>query len=121
MRNRPALVLGALAALTLVTAVLAVGVGSVPIPPGTTLRYFAGGQVDPTAAVLLQQVRLPRAVTAMLAGIGLAVAGLLMQTIFANPLADPYILGVSSGASLGWPSRCWAAAPWPAGSSRAWA
>ena len=101
MRNRPALVLGALAALTLVTAVLAVGVGSVPIPPGTTLRYFAGGQVDPTAAVLLQQVRLPRAVTAMLAGIGLAVAGLLMQTIFANPLADPYILGVSSGASLG--------------------
>ncbi len=101
MRHRPALVLGALAALTLVSAVLAVGVGSVPIPPSTTLRFFTGGPVDPTAAVLLQQVRLPRAGTAILAGVGLAVAGLLMQTLFANPLADPFILGVSSGASLG--------------------
>ena len=102
MRSRPVLVLAALALLTLVSAVLAVGVGSVPIPPSATLRYlFTGDAGDPTWTVLLEQVRLPRAVTAILAGAGLAVAGLLMQTLFANPLADPYILGVSSGAALG--------------------
>jgi iron complex transport system permease protein len=74
----------------------------VPIPPSATVRYLTTGDAgDPTWTVLLEQVRLPRAVTAILAGAGLAVAGLLMQTLFANPLADPYILGVSSGAGLG--------------------
>jgi iron complex transport system permease protein len=50
---------------------------------------------------ILLNYRLPKAVTAILAGAALSVAGLLMQTLFRNPLADPYILGVSSGSSLG--------------------
>lgn len=50
---------------------------------------------------IILQFRLPKALTAMLAGSSLAVAGLLMQTLFKNPLADPYVLGISSGASLG--------------------
>ena len=100
--QRSTLVLAGLAVLTLLSAVLAIGVGSVPIPPSATVRYLTTGDAgDPTWTVLLEQVRLPRAVTAILAGAGLAVAGLLMQTLFANPLADPYILGVSSGAGLG--------------------
>jgi iron complex transport system permease protein len=50
---------------------------------------------------ILHDIRLPKAVTAILAGAGLSVAGLIMQTLFRNPLAGPYTLGVSSGASLG--------------------
>ena len=50
---------------------------------------------------ILLNLRLPKALTALLAGIGLSVSGLLMQTLFRNPLAGPYTLGVSSGASLG--------------------
>src|SRR5664279_1893196 len=100
--RRSTLVLAGLAVLTLLSAVLAIGVGSVAIPPSATVRYLTTGDAgDPTWTVLLEQVRLPRAITAILAGAGLAVAGLLMQTLFANPLADPYILGVSSGAGLG--------------------
>ena len=52
-------------------------------------------------AQILMQLRLPKMITAILAGASLSVAGLLMQTLFRNPLAGPYILGVSSGASLG--------------------
>lgn len=83
-------------------AILAVGVGSVGVPVSETLRALTGRPtVDPQMSVLLIDIRLPRVVTAAVAGAGLAVAGLVMQTLFANPLADPYILGVSSGAGLG--------------------
>ena len=51
--------------------------------------------------VILQMVRLPRILTALIAGGGLAVAGTQMQSILRNPLADPHIMGISSGASLG--------------------
>lgn len=57
--------------------------------------------VDPLLRQILLNLRLPKAVTALLAGAALSVSGLLMQTLFRNPLAGPYILGVSSGASLG--------------------
>ena len=50
---------------------------------------------------ILRAIRLPKAITAVLAGAALSVAGLMMQTLFRNPLAGPYTLGVSSGASLG--------------------
>jgi iron complex transport system permease protein len=45
--------------------------------------------------------RLPKSITAVLVGMGLSISGLLMQTLFRNPLAGPYVLGLSSGASLG--------------------
>ena len=56
---------------------------------------------DSTFRSIIIDFRLPQAITALLAGIGLSVSGLLMQTLFRNPLADPSILGISSGASLG--------------------
>lgn len=103
-RSRAGWVLIVLAVAAVVISVLCVGIGSTSIPVGDTVRYLVTGgraDVDPTTATLLSQVRLPRVLTALLAGAALGVAGLLMQTLFANPLADPYILGVSSGAGLG--------------------
>ncbi|MGF7121406.1 iron chelate uptake ABC transporter family permease subunit [Rhodococcus sp. BE178] len=100
--NRTAAALTALAAFVFVAVVLAVSVGSVTIPFGATARYlFTGDAGNARWTTLIADIRLPRVVTAACAGAALAVAGLLMQTLFANPLADPYILGVSSGASLG--------------------
>jgi len=59
------------------------------------------GALSPMETNILHAIRLPKAVTAILAGASLSVAGLIMQTLFRNPLAGPYTLGVSSGASLG--------------------
>ncbi|CAM2781102.1 iron ABC transporter permease [Prescottella defluvii] len=100
--NRTAAALTALAAFVVVAVVLAVSVGSVTIPFDATARYLLTGDAGNARwTTLVADIRLPRVVTAACAGAALAVAGLLMQTLFANPLADPYILGVSSGASLG--------------------
>ncbi|PTR30509.1 iron complex transport system permease protein [Rhodococcus sp. OK519] len=100
--NRTAAAVTALVALVVAATILAVSVGSVTIPFGTTARYlFTGDAGSERWTTLIADIRLPRVVTAACAGAALAVAGLLMQTLFANPLADPYILGVSSGASLG--------------------
>jgi iron complex transport system permease protein len=60
----------------------------------------ASGSLD-TASIVVEQIRLPRSITALLAGAALGIAGLQMQTLFRNPLADPFALGISSGASLG--------------------
>ena len=59
------------------------------------------GHGDETYRTIILDYRLPQAITALFAGIGLSISGLLMQTLFRNPLADPSILGISSGASLG--------------------
>lgn len=76
--------------------------GSVKIPFTEILKIFSGAQPErPSWATIIWVFRLPKAITAALAGAGLAVSGLLMQTLFRNPLADPSILGISSGASLG--------------------
>lgn len=76
--------------------------GSVPIPIGDLVRSLLGSlprhSVDDKIVLLF---RLPKALTALLAGAALAVAGLQMQTIFRNPLAGPFVLGINSGASLG--------------------
>ncbi|MEM8963143.1 MAG: iron ABC transporter permease [Acidobacteriota bacterium] len=75
--------------------------GSVTVPLGEVVTVLFGGEAStPGWAVIVVQFRLPKALTAILAGAGLAVAGLLMQTLFRNPLAGPYVLGISSGASL---------------------
>ena len=76
--------------------------GSVYIPAGQVVRILLG--LDPKKAswkIIVLFFRLPRALTACLAGAGLAVSGLQMQTLFRNPLAGPSILGIGSGASLG--------------------
>lgn len=76
--------------------------GSVSIPLGEIVSVFIGnGTSKETWRYILIDYRLPKAITAMLAGGGLAISGLLMQTLFRNPLAGPFVLGLSSGASLG--------------------
>lgn len=103
-RSRGAATLGALL-LTLALAMLAgVALGAVPIAPGEVVgaigRALAGGGSGLADAVIVE-LRLPRVVLAALVGASLALAGVLYQALFKNPLADPYILGVSSGAGLG--------------------
>lgn len=68
---------------------------------GGTEWLWPFGAMSEIDGRILHDIRLPKAVTAILAGAGLSVAGLIMQTLFRNPLAGPYTLGVSSGASLG--------------------
>ena len=75
--------------------------GSVHIPLYEVLATFSGNSTNFIMSEILLNFRLPKAITAVLTGAALSVAGLMMQTLFRNPLADPYILGVSSGASLG--------------------
>ena len=74
--------------------------GSVSIPMKEIWAAVFGGEGSTYRAIVLDY-RLPQAITALLAGIGLSVSGLLMQTLFRNPLADPSLLGISSGSSLG--------------------
>ncbi len=87
----------------LVVALLAIDmmVGSVGISAGEVWAAITGGECDPIKAKIIIDVRLMKAIVAILAGAALAVSGLQMQTHFRNPLAGPYVLGVSSGASLG--------------------
>lgn len=101
-RGRIGWVLAALLAGCLVAGLASMVFGSVPVPLSETLRVLIGQDpVDPRWSVVISDLRLPRTVTAIAAGAALGVAGMQMQTLFRNPLADPYILGVSSGASLG--------------------
>ena len=74
--------------------------GSVSIPMKEIWAAVFDGKGSTYRAIVLDY-RLPQAITALLAGIGLSVSGLLMQTLFRNPLADPSLLGISSGSSLG--------------------
>ncbi|MEZ4595167.1 MAG: iron ABC transporter permease [Chloroflexota bacterium] len=81
---------------------LSLFVGSVRIPLGDILQILLGGTVErETWTTIVLKVRLPKAVTAVLAGSALSVSGLQMQTMFRNPLAGPFVLGINSGASLG--------------------
>lgn len=81
---------------------VSLAVGSVNIPLDQILIVLVGGEPDRAAWVnIILKFRLPKATTAILAGAALGVSGLMMQTFFRNPLAGPFILGISSGASLG--------------------
>lgn len=89
-------------ALVLIVSFLAnLFVGSVAIPFPTVVDVLCGGSPDSPEAYIVLQNRLPGALSALLGGGALAVAGLLMQTCFRNPLAGPSIMGINSGASLG--------------------
>ena len=87
--------------LGIVLFVLNLFVGSVMVPIEDIFKVLLKENTDKTLSVIIFNYRLPQALTALLAGAALAVAGLLMQTLFRNPLADPSMLGISSGASLG--------------------
>jgi iron complex transport system permease protein len=90
--------------LTIALAVLFVAglaFGSVSIPLSTITDYIFGRNIADSYNVILTQIRLPRNITAILSGAGLSLSGLLLQTLFRNPLAGPSILGISSGSGLG--------------------
>ncbi len=94
--------LGLLLLAFAIAFVLSIAIGTVNISISSVLRVLLGGEAErDTWRTIILQIRLPKALTAVLAGAALAIAGLQMQTLFRNPLADPYVLGVSSGASLG--------------------
>ena len=75
--------------------------GTVKIPIAEILTILTGGEADEVATNIVLQSRLPQALTAIVAGAGLAVSGLQMQTVFRNPLAGPSVLGISNGSALG--------------------
>lgn len=81
--------------------VCSVCLGRYEIAPREVAHILLGGPADPTAAALLFSIRLPRLALVALSGGALAVAGLVYQTVFSNPLASPDVLGVASGASVG--------------------
>ena len=96
------LALLALALLMCLLFLLSLALGSVSIPLDQIMQALLGGQTDnPAWTNIVLKFRLPKTLTAALAGMALGVSGLLMQTYFRNPLAEPFVLGVSSGASLG--------------------
>jgi iron complex transport system permease protein len=106
---RPAAVAAVSVAGLAAVLVLGVGLGSVSIGPDQTIAILAhrllGLPVDvtwpATAETIVMDLRLPRVLSAMLVGAGLAIAGATFQGILRNPLADPYVLGTASGAALG--------------------
>jgi iron complex transport system permease protein len=92
----------ALAVLLLGAFVLVLVLGSVSIPLDQIATILTGGEAERASwATIIHKVRLPKAVTALLAGAALSAAGMMMQTLFRNPLASPDVLGIHSGASLG--------------------
>lgn len=86
----------------ILAALFNLSLGSVDIPLGDIFAaFFEEGTNNTSWRYIILEYRLPKVFTAILTGSGLAVSGLLMQTLFRNPLAGPYVLGLSSGASLG--------------------
>lgn len=94
-----AIILSALTLLALFAANLLWG--AVEIPLGKVISILTGGEGEPGWRLIVLESRLPQAVTAMLAGMALSAAGLMLQTLFNNPLAGPEVFGINSGAGLG--------------------
>ena len=101
MRSRTAILFAALSALTVSLFLLDLALGAVRIPVCDVWAALTGGDCPRATAKIVLNIRLIKAVVALMAGAALSVSGLQMQTLFRNPLAGPYVLGISSGASLG--------------------
>ena len=109
LRRRPRALLVATTAVLAVLVVVAVGFGTVWIPPETTLGVVlhrglgldTGLAWSPASEAIVWDLRVPRVLTAAMVGAALAVAGATFQGLLRNPLADPYVLGTASGAALG--------------------
>jgi iron complex transport system permease protein len=100
MNRRSTTLFSLLAALCVVLFVVDLAVGSVAIPPSKVVAALFGGGSEVMQTIVFD-IRFVRAVVAVLAGMALSISGLQMQVLFRNPLAGPYVLGVSAGASLG--------------------
>ena len=102
LRSYPILFCGTLGLSLLILFAVSLAYGAVSIPFDQVLQILTGHEVErPAWQSIVLQSRLPQAITAVLAGASLAVSGLLLQTLFRNPLAGPSILGISDGANLG--------------------
>lgn len=96
-----------LSAALIVVGVAALAVGGVHVTLGDVWRSLVGAGPRTDATVIVREIRLPRIVLAALVGAALAVAGTALQALLRNPLADPYVLGISSGAALGDIAALW--------------
>lgn len=101
MRRHTAILFIFLSVLTVVLFLVDLVVGAVDISVIDVFKVLTGGECQPVTRRIVLDIRLVKAVVALLAGASLSVSGLQMQTLFRNPLAGPYVLGISSGASLG--------------------
>ena len=101
MRSRTSILFVTLTVLTAFLFMLDLAVGAVSVPLRDVWNALTGGDCPRNTAKIILNIRLIKAVVALLAGAALSVSGLQMQTLFRNPLAGPYVLGISSGASLG--------------------
>ncbi len=100
--SRSSLLIGLLVLSVVALWIANLFVGSVAIPAGEVIKILTGSAIENDSwRFIVLESRLPQAITALLAGASLAVAGLLLQTTFNNPLAGPSILGIDTGASLG--------------------
>ena len=100
MKSRTTILFALLAVAVVVLFVADLAIGSTSIALDEVWAALTGGECDGATRDIVLKIRLIKAVMAVLAGAALAVSGLQMQTLFRNPLAGPYVLGVSSGASL---------------------
>ena len=101
MKQRSTTLFIILSLLLVILFVLDLLIGSVHIPLRDILGELFGGDVDASTRLIVLDIRLIKAIVAILTGMALSVSGLQMQTLFRNPLAGPYVLGINSGASLG--------------------
>lgn len=99
-RNRYGIAFLILIILVFVFLAVNICAGSVNIPFSDVLKVLSGGEVDAVSADIVLRIRFPRALAAAILGGGLALSGYLLQTFFHNPIAGPFILGISSGAKL---------------------
>ena len=100
MKCRNTILFALLSVLCILLFVVDIAVGSVAIPLSEVVSALCGGGSEEIRSIVVD-IRLVRAIVALLAGAALAVSGLQMQVLFRNPLAGPYVLGVSAGASFG--------------------
>jgi iron complex transport system permease protein len=99
--NRKALFLAALALATAGLLIMAVSLGAVRIPAWDVLRTLAGQAASRRDALIVLDIRLPHALAALFAGMGLAASGAAMQSVLRNPLGSPFTLGIAQAAALG--------------------
>lgn len=99
--HRQTIIFVALVVVTIALLIADLSIGSVDIPIADIWAALTGGECDPISKDIILKIRVLKSIMALLAGAALATSGLQMQTVFRNPLAGPYVLGVSSGAGLG--------------------
>lgn len=101
MKKREKILFIGLSLLAVMLFFLDITVGSVKIPLNEIIAVFTGTNTDTSTVMIVRDIRMLKAIVAIGAGAALSVSGLQMQTLFRNPLAGPYVLGISSGAGLG--------------------